>query len=69
MEKDRGVHIETATNRFYGLLQLPSFSYVLMFSLYASVTLLHCDGGYDAATAAGNKRMLSQTRQRGAREK
>ena len=28
---DRGVHIGTATNRSSGHLQLPPFSYVLMF--------------------------------------
>ena len=31
MELDRSVHTGTATNRSNGLLQLPSFSYVLMF--------------------------------------
>ena len=32
MELGRGVHTWTATNRSNGLLQLPSFSYVLMFT-------------------------------------
>ena len=32
MEIGRGVHIGTATNRSHGLLQLPSFHYVLMFT-------------------------------------
>ena len=34
MEKGRGVHIGTLLNRFSGLLQLPSLSYVLEPAIY-----------------------------------
>ena len=41
MEIGRSVRIGTATNRFSGILQLPSFSYVLMLAL----VVVECVGG------------------------
>ena len=37
MEIGRGIHIGTAMNRSSSLLQLPSFSYVLMFLYWRHV--------------------------------
>ena len=47
MEIGRGVHIGAATNRSNGLLQLPLFSYVLMFlrEIGAEGYLLSCNVG------------------------